>query len=123
MHVRLRIVDREDVERLAADVEQADLAGLAVAGAVERIAGADRVIVVDVLADAGDQAEAMGLGLARREHGHRVERVAVAVDVAAEEGRAAEIAGDAGVERAVGRGAALGRRGGRRFGPASDRPD
>src|SRR3712207_9587925 len=33
VHVRLRIVDREDVDRLAVDAEQSDLAGLTVTGA------------------------------------------------------------------------------------------
>ena len=64
-------------------------------GMVERVAGADQVVVVDLVAQAGDHAEAMGAGLARRDDRDLVEQIAVAVEVAAGEGAAAEIAGDA----------------------------
>ena len=69
--IGFRIVDREDVDRLAIVLEQADFAGLAVMRVVERIADAQRVVVVDVPAQAGDHAVAVGLGLARRQHGDR----------------------------------------------------
>ena len=76
--------------------------------AIERIVHADGVVVVDVPAQAGDQAVAIRLRLARRQQADRVERIAVVVQVTAEEGRSADIA-DLAIDLRAGRvGVAIG---------------
>ena len=45
-----RIVDREDVERLAIVLEEAGFAGLAVMAAIERVGDADRLVRADIVA-------------------------------------------------------------------------
>ena len=87
-----RIVDRESLERLAVDLEQPGLAGLAMQAAIVGGDDAHRLSLGDVVAKRGVDAPAVGAGLARREHPDRIEQVAVAVQVTAEIGRAAEIA-------------------------------
>src|SRR5690606_29445677 len=60
-----RIVDRENVNRLAIELQQADFAGLTVTGAVVGEAYAQAVSVVDVPPQVGDHAITVRLGLAR----------------------------------------------------------
>src|SRR6187551_1947208 len=66
------------------------------------IADAQRVMVVDVPPQAGNQTGTLGLGLAWGQHGDPVQRITVAVNVTAEVWDATEIAGNAGVVGAVG---------------------
>src|SRR5215210_3992884 len=75
--------------------------------------GTNGVLVVNVVAQAGDQCVAAGTGLARRKHGKRVARITVAIEIdPVEVGAAAEEAADA-VDRRTVRGGRAIRAGGR----------
>ena len=106
-----RIVNREHIERLAIAIDQAYFAGLAMVGMIEGVAAAYSVVVADLVTQAGDHSEAIGAGLARRDDGNLIQQIAVAIKVTTGEGKAAEIARNAIVGRAVRRGEASRRRG------------
>src|SRR5690606_3215376 len=91
VNVGERVVDREDVDRRAVELQEADLTGLAVAGAIEAVEDAEGVAVVELVTQARDDTDAVGLRLAGRQEADGVENIAVTVEIAAEVRRARDI--------------------------------